>query len=235
MPNIIKTTLLASLLTSFACNGIAQNEGSKDVDNFEKSIQSKQVQVLDVRTADEFKTGHLKGALQADWLQKQQFEDRTSYLDKNKPVYLYCLSGGRSAAAADALRKKGFKEVVNLEGGINAWKKAGKPLEEVSNIAQMTEDAYDKAIHSSPIVLVDFGAEWCPPCRKMKPVLEQFLKDHPEVKLLEVDAGIQTSLMKKFDVDALPDFILYKDGHQVWRKQGLQTQKQLVAGLKTAK
>ncbi len=235
MPNIIKTTLLASLILSFAYNAISQDKGSKDVENFEKAIQSSQVQILDVRTAEEFKTGHLKGALQADWLQKQQFEDRTSYLDKDKPVYLYCLSGGRSAAAADALRKVGFKEVVNLEGGISAWKKAGKPLEEASSAAQMTDDAFDKAIHSSPIVLVDFGAAWCPPCRKMKPVLEQFLKDHPEVKLLEVDAGIETNQMKRFGVDALPDFILYKDGHQVWRKQGLQTQEQLVAGMKKAK
>ena len=94
---------------------------------FAKTVASGKVQVLDVRTADEYKSGHLDKALQANWLDNKEFNDRTSHLDKNIPVYIYCLSGGRSGAAAEALRAKGFT-VTNMEGGINAWKKNNLPL-----------------------------------------------------------------------------------------------------------
>jgi rhodanese-related sulfurtransferase len=94
--------------------------------------------VLDVRKATEFKNGHLKNALQADWTNKQQFFERIKYVDKDRPVYIYCLAGGRSAAAAAWMRENGFTKVVELSGGINAWKNAGKPVEGNTNVKQMT-------------------------------------------------------------------------------------------------
>src|SRR5262249_15129933 len=96
---------------------------------FEKGIQSKDVQVVDVRRPDEFKEGHIKSAVLANWQDQPQFEEKVKTLDKNKPVYVYCLAGVRSDKAADALLKKGFLKVVQLDGGIKAWKDAGKPLE----------------------------------------------------------------------------------------------------------
>ena len=59
----------------------------------------------------------------------QQFEEKVKGLDKKSPVYVYCLAGVRSDKAADALIKKGFTKVVQLDGGIEAWKAASKPLE----------------------------------------------------------------------------------------------------------
>ena len=55
-------------------------------EKFAEAIKSDNVQVLDVRTADEYKSGHIKKALQANWLNKIEFNDRTTHLDKNKPV-----------------------------------------------------------------------------------------------------------------------------------------------------
>jgi thioredoxin-like negative regulator of GroEL len=70
--------------------------------------------------------------------------------------------------------------------------------------------------------LVDFGAEWCPPCRKMEPILQSFAKDNADkVSLLKMDGGLETELMKMLKVEALPTFILYKDGKEIKRKQGL--------------
>ena len=109
---------------------------------FEKLIATSQMQLLDVRTAGEFQSGHLKNALQADWLNKDQFTDRTQYLDKTKPIFVYCASGVRSAAAAKYLQEKGFANVQNLKGGLTAWKLEGRAVEGVANKAQLTNKEY---------------------------------------------------------------------------------------------
>jgi thioredoxin len=79
-------------------------------------------------------------------------------------------------------------------------------------------------------VLVDFGAEWCPPCKKMEPVIAEFLKEQSEkVKLVKMDGGNEIELMKTLKVDALPTFILYKKGQESIRKQGVMTKEELNA------
>lgn len=225
------SVLLVALLLSFAST-IAQ-PNSLNTQEFAKIAASGKVQVLDVRTADEFKSGHLNKALQANWLDNKEFNDRTSHLDKNIPVYIYCLSGGRSGAAAEALRAKGFK-VTNMEGGINAWKKNNLPLVgNNANIKQTTMTAYQGQIRSTNIVLVDFGAEWCPPCKKMEPVLNQFMKENAnKLTLVKMDGGVETELMKTLNVDALPTFILYKNGKEVKRKQGIVSKEEFTSWLK---
>src|SRR5215204_6524645 len=100
-------------------------------DEFQKSSSKDNIQILDVRTQAEYNSGHIKNAFLVDWTQRDVFEERIKYLDKNKPVYAYCLVGGRSSAAAARLKELGFKEVYNLQGGIKAWKEASKPVEGV--------------------------------------------------------------------------------------------------------
>jgi thioredoxin-like negative regulator of GroEL len=69
---------------------------------------------------------------------------------------------------------------------------------------------------------VDFGAEWCPPCKKMEPVVEQLQKDlGKQLRLVKIDAGVHTDVMKALNIEDLPSFIIYKDGKEIWRKQGI--------------
>jgi thioredoxin len=212
------------MITACSLNG---QQTAINPEAFSKAISAGKIQVLDVRTADEYKSGHINNALQANWLDKNEFNDRTSHLDKNKHVYIYCFSGGRSGAAAEVLRAKGYT-VTNLEGGINAWKREGKALVGVDPNAKQTSMAsYEGQVRSTKIVLVDFGAEWCPPCKKMEPVLDAFMKQNSKkLTLVKVDGGIETALMKSLKVEALPTFILYKNGKEVKRKQGLVTQEE---------
>lgn len=204
-----------------------------NADEFEKSVQAAQVQVLDVRTGGEFNSGHLKSAMWADWTNKAQFFDRIQHLDKSKPVYVYCLSGGRSAAAAGWMRENGFAQVVNLEGGINAWKRGSKPLEGAVVATQMTMTEYLSAIPANGVALVDFGASWCPPCVKMEPVLQQLVNEKGNnFTLIRVDGGVHTDVMKAMNVEALPVFIVYKNGKESWRKQGIVSKDEMEAQLK---
>ncbi len=95
---------------------------------FEKQAKEPQVQLVDLRTPEEFKTGYIEGALLLNWKDSVAFKAGAQQLQQNKPVYLYCKSGGRSAKAADWFLKQGFKEVVELKGGIESWRSSGLPI-----------------------------------------------------------------------------------------------------------
>lgn len=218
MKRFLSFLLLSALLVS--CQSQAQD--GLNAAEFEKRIQTGESQLLDVRTAGEFQSGHLKNSLQADWLNNKEFAERTKYLDKSKPLLVYCASGVRSAAAAKYLLTQGFTNVQNLKGGLTAWKLEGKTVEQPAGATQMTLDAYKALTVSAEVVLVDFGAEWCPPCKKMEPVLNQLQKElDGQFKLVKVDGGMDVDVMKAQQVESLPVFIIYKNGKETWRKQGV--------------
>ncbi len=78
------------------------------------------VQLVDVRTPEEFKAGHIKNALNINYLD-DNFETQIQKLDKNRPVLLYCKAGVRSEKAAIVMQKLGFTALYNLEGGYLKW------------------------------------------------------------------------------------------------------------------
>ena len=229
----MKTGMLFSLLTSaifLSCT--AQTKTSLSADEFETAISKDSVQILDVRTPGEFASGHIKNTLLANWNDKTEFVRRISFIDKKKPVYVYCLGGGRSAAAAEKMRNEGFENVYELKGGINAWKAADKKLEGSNNAKQMSLEEFNGALTSSKTVLVDFGAEWCPPCKTMEPVIASLQKNNAgKFSLLKVDGGKDEAVLKAYNVTALPVFIIFKDGKQVWRKEGVADEKEIAAQL----
>lgn len=224
------TTILSAVLFTVmisSCN--AQSKNALTADEFEKEITTKEnIQVLDVRTPGEFFSGHIKNALQADWNDKKEFERRIAFIDKNKPVYVYCLAGGRSAAAASKMRELGYTNVYELKGGTNAWRAANKPLEGAGTEKQMSMAELNTSINASKIVLVDFGATWCPPCKQMEPVLKRLAENNKDkFSLVKVDGGRDQDILQAYNVTALPVFIVFKDGKQVWRKDGIATEKEI--------
>jgi thioredoxin len=226
------TYLILLMVTLFSCEA-QQTANNLDATAFEKNISSvDSVQLLDVRTAAEYNSGHIKNALLADWKNDQEFNRRISFIDKKKPVYVYCLGGGRSAAAAKVMRENGFEKVYELTGGINTWKAANKAVEGKSDAKEMSIEAFNDAISSTPFVLVDFGAVWCPPCKQMEPVLNKLQTEMKgKFTLVKVDGGNDTEVMKQHNVTALPVFIVFKNGKEVWRRDGIATKEELAAQL----
>lgn len=90
--------------------------------DFKTQINSKDVQLIDVRTPEEFQESHIENAKNIDFY-SEDFENEFNKLDKNQPLYLYCRSGSRSNQSALKLSEMGFKEIYDLEGGILNYNK----------------------------------------------------------------------------------------------------------------
>ena len=89
-------------------------------------LESKNGLLVDVRTESEVADGMIATAKHVDFY-GPNFLSEMEALGKNKPLYLYCRSGGRSAKALEMLKAAGFTRVHHLEGGFMAWKASGKP------------------------------------------------------------------------------------------------------------
>ena len=98
-----------------------------DVQGFAELVADTNVVVLDVRTAAEFAEGHLERAINIDYHQSDFVEKAKATLPLDKMIAVYCRSGRRSAGAAGKLGEDGYK-LVNLKGGIIAWKEANMPV-----------------------------------------------------------------------------------------------------------
>ena len=191
---------------------------------FRDSLQNKGIQLLDVRTSDEFNQGHIADAFQADWNNSEQFKERTASLDKHKPIYIYCLAGSRSAAAQKWLIQQGFETVYNLRGGINAWNLEDLPVEGKKDVLQISLSEFLVSIPNDKTVLVDIGAEWCPPCKKMSPIVAELSQEYA---VIYVDGGTQTQLAKDLGAISFPTFIAFRDGKEVKRITGVCSKEDL--------
>jgi phage shock protein E len=84
---------------------------------FKSCTDHKDVQLIDVRTAQEFNNGFINNAANLNIYQKRAFLEGLENFDKEKPIYVYCQVGGRSRNAAQILKKVGFKKIYDLKGG----------------------------------------------------------------------------------------------------------------------
>jgi thioredoxin 1 len=230
--------LLSAFILLMACqnsNSQSSNGASPkqvEANSFSELIKSKKdAQLIDVRTPSEFQSGFIAGALNLD-INGDDYSRQVASLDKSKPVLVYCLSGGRSASAARGLRQSGFQEVTELEGGIMAWNRAGLPLEGAqSQGAGMSETEFIKLTTTSEVVLVDFNAPWCAPCKKMKPILSEIEKEMPEVKIHTLSVDQNKELAQAHNIEVLPTLIVYKAGKEVWRHEGIISKDELMKAL----
>lgn len=110
-----------------AGSGFAQDMGPERASAL-LAEKNSDLTVLDVRTPEEFRQGHLRGARNMNYF-ASGFDREVAALDPERPVLIYCRSGVRSASAVKTLKKAGIKKIYNLLGGILAWKGADLPLE----------------------------------------------------------------------------------------------------------
>ena len=103
-----------------------KNISVEDAEKLLKSDHS--IIILDVRTPDEFKAGHIPSAKNLDFF-GDDFAKQVAALDKSKTYLVHCAAGGRSSQACKVFEKENFPSVLHLNEGFRAWEKAGKPVE----------------------------------------------------------------------------------------------------------
>jgi thioredoxin len=228
-----KILIAAIALLFFTSCSQANKNGQKELlsaTEFSKKIsETPAAQLVDVRTPEEFGKGHLVNAVNYDW-NGSDFESEISSLDKTKPVFVYCLSGGRSGSAASKMRSDGFKEVYELDGGIIKWR--AENLEETTDNKTMpvgyTLEDFQKLIQSDKLVLVDFYADWCEPCLKMKPFLEEIaLEQKDKLNIVRINADDNQALLKALNIEGLPELQLYQNSNKKWSHNGFISKEEL--------
>ena len=95
--------------------------------DFERAVAMPGVQIVDVRTPEEFAEGHIPGAVNIS-VQDAGFADQVSRLDPTATYAVYCRSGNRSKSAVAGMQRAGITSIYELESGTTGWVAAGKPL-----------------------------------------------------------------------------------------------------------
>lgn len=218
-------------LLFMSCNG----QSKKEVNNikpeeFAQKIKStSQPQILDVRSPKEFSDQHLENAVNINW-NGDDFDKKVAELDKSKPVFVYCLSGGRSSKAAGKLADLGFKEVYEMDGGIVKWNASGLAKKSNETIGMSLAD-YKKLLVSDKKVLINFYADWCAPCVKMKPFMIKLQKDLKNVTIIRLDADANKTLLTELKIEELPTLLLYENKEVKWKHSGFINEEDLTKKL----
>ncbi len=226
---------LALMLTTSAA---LSDTRIKDVSapEFHDLIENGKGLLLDVRTPEEVAQGKIPGASVIN-IHDDDFVRKLNLMQKDRPIYVYCRSGGRSSRAAQIMGENGFSEVYNLVGGIGAWNQASLPVEKGAappskQAPEITATEFSRTLASSPLTLVDFHTQWCTPCKQMEPIVNA-LEDSfsGRAKILRIDADANSEIAERYSVQGVPVFILFVQGEEKWRHSGLISQEGLTEAI----
>ena len=205
---------------------------------FKELIAKEDAILLDVRTPEEYSRGHIAGSTSID-IADPAFVSKINLLQKDKTILIYCLSGSRSYAAANYMIKNGFKKIYNLQQpALMDWNRNGFALEQsskavASTATKYTGQSFDKLLKDNKVVLVDFHAVWCAPCKAMNPVLDKVSADFKgKARVEKIDVEANKEITSAYQVQSVPGFLIFKDGKKVWSHNGTISYNDLSVALK---
>ncbi|HCY40012.1 MAG TPA: hypothetical protein DHV48_01425 [Prolixibacteraceae bacterium] len=222
----MKTIFLSFLISVvFLLNLSAQVVQNVNALNFKELIATENAIILDVRTPQEYSRGNIQGSTLIN-IADPGFVSRINMLQKDKTILIYCLTGSRSSVAANYMTRLGFKKIYNLQQGIMDWNRQGYPLIQsnqavASTSPAYTEQSFAKLLQANKLVLVDFHAVWCAPCKAMNPVIDKVSADFKgKAKVEKVDVEANKIITAAYQVQTVPGFVLFKEGKKVWSHSG---------------
>ena len=221
-----KLWIILFSFTFLACSN-GQNSSLLSAKEFQDKItELGNVVILDVRTPDEFNGGTIENAVNAD-ITSYDFTNVAQTLDKSTPVMVFCLSGGRSKDAAKALRNMGFNTVYELKGGILKWNAENLPVVAPQSSSSAKSDGMNyqdflQLLGGDKIVIVDFYAEWCRPCKILQPILHEIENENKDkVSLITIDIDKNPLLANHLKIEAIPLVHIYKNQKLQWNNLGI--------------
>ncbi len=217
-------TFFIVLLYSCSNQSTSTSIKNVDVDSFRINSNKENSIIIDVRTKEEFMFGHISDATNIDYY-GSDFKEKLDLVNKEVPILVYCRSGGRSSRAANIMQSLGFTEVYNLTGGIVSWKDSGfdviKTSDEKKNMSKIySAKEINEFLNNNESVILYFSTQWCVPCKKMKPVLDEILNER-NVKILTIDLDEHKDLSELYSIEMIPTFVIYSSGVEVFRVSGI--------------
>ena len=89
-------------------------------------------------------------------------------------------------------------------------------------VIEVNKDNFEKEVlNSDKKVLADFNADWCGPCKMLKPIVEEFAKDNDDIKVVSINIDDEDELSEKYNVSSIPCLIVFDKGEEVKRNVGL--------------
>ncbi|PIZ06029.1 MAG: thioredoxin [Flavobacteriales bacterium CG_4_10_14_0_8_um_filter_32_5] len=229
--------IVAAIIVLSSCNNNQAQQSVSIIENadakqFKELVDAGKGIILDVRTPEEVSEGYINNASTIN-LYDDDFIAKINLIQKDKQIYVYCKSGGRSSEAAELLKKNGFSKVYNLKGGISEWENNSFPIVKPDGtkdekIQQITLANFKSLLATDKPVLVDFHTIWCSPCRKLAPIIdgiEDKFKDKAVVMRIDVDKSKEVG--KAYKIQGVPVFILFKNGKEIWKHNGMISEEEL--------
>ena len=220
---MIRYIYIFFIVTLFSCNENKSISNLVSANDFNQMISNdKSAIIIDVRTPEEFNKGHLRNSLNVNWFD-ENFDENLKIFNKDLPVLVYCLSGGRSSQANEKIQSLGFKNVYELDGGILEWRKNKLPEALLNNNYEnsLTVDDFNVFIETEKIVLVDYYANWCAPCKIMEPYLDEISNEYSKnLNLVRINYDDNLPLVRSLEVYGLPVLQIYKDKKLLWSHVG---------------
>jgi len=94
--------------------------------------------------------------------------------------------------------------------------------------------SFQNLIKSEKPILIDFSAEWCAPCKALKPILKQVAKaTKGRARIIKIDVDNNPEIAQELQIRGVPTMIIYKDGKQLWRQSGVMQANQIVGILES--
>ena len=221
--------ILFILILSCSSNNINKN---LNVISFHKLVNEGNGIILDVRTKTEYDDGHLENALNIDYWSSDLESQLLNLLPKNMSIYVYCRSGSRSSKTINILYELGYTDVYGLDGGILSWKENKYPvIERVPNTKAdlIKKSDFFELLSSDKKVFISIGGDYCPPCRKMKPIIDSLESLNTSIKFARINLSqLDQDVISSYQASSRPLFIFFNAGIEEWRHYGLISMKELL-------
>lgn len=208
-----------------AIGSFAQQPKLLKASDFKKVLDSvSNKQIIDVRTPEEFNSGHIADAVNINFYD-DDFKQKIGKLNNQQPVLVYCKAGARSAEAASILKKKGFTQVYDLEGGIMSWENSSLPVTVGATPVKtiFTAADFDTLLANNNTLVIDFYATWCMPCKKIQPTLDKLAEKYAgKITFFRIDVDKAKELTQQLNISGIPVVAAYKNGKELQRLIGAQ-------------
>ena len=220
----LSISILISLFLCLSSCDIGHPVHSISTASFQKILE-KDVVLLDVRTPNEISEGFIKDASALNYYDPD-FARKLSLIQKDKPVLVYCKSGGRSSVVAKLLMDLGHNDVYNLSGGFMSWLKHDYPFvhsphKDVEKGLSISLEDVAKSIEDNQHVLLYFKTLWCVPCRKLEPIIQQMERDFSdELEIIKIDVDLNIDVSDHFKVSGIPTLVFLNQSKELWRSIG---------------